>query len=135
MNQIYLDAVGIGFFVAAFLLGLLFIFAIILLEAFLMFKLKYHPFKKSLLQSTIINLVSLVAGIVMYYMSYNFFRMGNIAGFITFLVTTLIIEGLILFLLNRQKPLAETAKVCLVINIVSYAVACLLSLALGDYSI
>lgn len=127
MNSILLDGVGAGFLLFLFGLGLLFIIITIVLEAIVMRWAKYQPvFKKALLQSVVVNLVSLAAGFVLSGVSDNLFNISNISGFGLMFGVTIILEFALLYFMNKSTPLAKTLGVCLMMNLVTYAIAFLL---------
>ena len=131
MKYLLLDGVGAGFLVLFFLVGLVFIVLAILIEAFVMQQMKYHPaFNKCLLQSLLANLASLAAGFVMINSGGNFFQIDNLPGFGVLFITTLALEGLVLYLLNKEMPWRLTWKVCVVMNLVTYAIAALVVLVI-----
>lgn len=127
MKIILLDGVGAEFFLIAFVLGLLFIVVAVFIEALIMKWMKYHDvFKKAFLQSLTVNLVSLAVGFILFSSDSEFFQLDNTAGIITLYGITVVVEGLLLFLMNRSKPFARTVGVCAIMNLSSYAVAFLL---------
>lgn len=127
MKYTLLDGVGAGFLVFFFLIGLVFIIVAILMEALVMQKMKYHAtYKKCLGQSTVVNLVSLAAGYVIIESGGELFQIDNLAGFAILFAVTVVLEGLVLFLMNNKIPVIQTIKVSLVMNLVSYAIALLI---------
>jgi hypothetical protein len=133
MKYILLDGVGAAFFMMIFLLGLVFIILAILIEAAVMRQMKFHPvYKKCLLQSLVANLLSLAAGFVLINSGGNFFQVDNLSGFAVLFVITLVIEWLVLYLMNRKKPLMQTLNVCVVMNLVTYAIAFLIILGTSN---
>ncbi len=129
MKPILLDGVGAGFLVVIFALGVLFIFAVIFVEAIIMRKMQYHPaFRKSLLHSTVVNALSLAAGFVLINADNNLFQLDNMAGLALMFAMTLVVELLLLYLMNRLVPLKRTLIVCFVMNLFTYAIALLIIL-------
>ncbi len=129
MKYYLLDGVGAGFLLYFFLLGLAFIVVAILTEAFVMQQMKYHPgYKKCFLQSLVANLVSLAAGYVLVESGTggDLFQINNLAGLAILFGMTVVLEGLILYLMNKNIPIMKTLKVVVVMNLVSYAIAFLL---------
>lgn len=118
MNLFILDAGGAGL-VLFMLLG--FMFLAILIEAIMMMLLKYNKPGKTLLDSLVINLVSLGAGYLIIYSlgSLDFTDNEYLNLFVLYLLTVLI-EGICLYLLNRTKPLNKTLLTVFVINIITY---------------
>ena len=118
MNLFILDAGGAGL-VLFVLLG--FMFLAILIEAIMMMLLKYNKPGKTLLDSLVINLVSLGAGYLIIYSlgSLDFTDNEYLNLFVLYLLTVLI-EGICLYLLNRTKPLNKTLLTVFVINIITY---------------
>ena len=118
MNLFILDAGGAGL-VLFVLLG--FMFLAILIEAIMMMLLKYNKPGKTLLDSLVINLVSLGAGYLIIYSlgSLDFTDNEYLNLFVLYLLTVLI-EGICLYLLNRTKPVNKTLLTVFVINIITY---------------
>ena len=118
MNLFILDAGGAGL-VLFMLLG--FMFLAILIEAIMMMLLKYNKPGKTLLDSLVINLVSLGAGYLIIYSlgSLDFTDNEYLNLFVLYLLTVLI-EGICLYLLNRTKPVNKTLLTVFVINIITY---------------
>ncbi|HMR91435.1 MAG TPA: hypothetical protein PKC69_03945 [Chitinophagaceae bacterium] len=112
-EEIYSYAIG---------MFLIIVIGIILVEAVAMLLLGYSSFGKALLDSLVINIVSMVAG---YFMAENM-NISSMAGYnglrelLYYLIATIIIETLVLWLLNRKKPFSKTLVAGLVINFASY---------------
>lgn len=133
MSIYLLDGVGAGFLLVLFGLGLLFIFIAILAEAMLMQWMNYEPvFKKALLRSFVVNLISLGAGFILTSSSSRLFHLENMAGFAMMFALTLLIETTGLYLMYREKPISRTVLVSLVMNAVTYILAYIL--IIGIYS-
>lgn len=127
MNIYLLDGVGAGILLLFFGLGIVFIIAIILLEAWIMQLMKYHAvYKKALLQSFTANIVTLAAGFVMSTSGLEIFEVYDPAGFAMLFAVTLVLETLLLWLMNRQVPFKKTLAVSVVMNLASYLVAFIL---------
>jgi hypothetical protein len=125
-----LDGVGAGFLFLLFGLGLLFLIAAILIEAWVMQKMKYQAsYRTALIQSLTVNLVSLAAGFVLSGISTDLFAVDNFLGFAILFGATVLLEFAVLYLLNRNKPLQPTFMASLVMNLVTYCIAFLLILA------
>jgi hypothetical protein len=133
MSIYLLDGVGAGFLLLLFGLGVLFIFIAILAEAMVMQLMKYEPvFKKALLRSFVVNLISLAAGFILTSSSSNLFHLENMAGFALMFAVTLLIETIGLYLMYKEKPVTKTLLVSLVMNVVTYLLAYIL--IIGIYS-
>jgi hypothetical protein len=133
MSIYFLDGVGAGFLLLLFGLGVLFIFIAILAEAMVMQLMKYEPiFKKALLRSFVVNLISLAAGFILTSSSSELFHLENMAGFALMFAVTLLIETTGLYLMYKEKPVIRTVLVSLVMNAVTYLLAYIL--IIGIYS-
>ena len=133
MSIYLLDGVGAGFLLLLFGLGVLFIFIAILAEAMVMQLMKYEPvFKKALLRSFVVNLISLAAGFILTSSSSDLFHLENMAGFALMFAVTLLIETTGLYLMYKEKPVTKTLLVSLVMNAVTYLLAYIL--IIGIYS-
>ncbi len=127
VNIYLLDGVGAGILLLFFGLGLVFIIAIILLEAWIMQKMKYHAvYKQALLQSLVANLATLGAGFIMIDSGLEIFEMEKPIGFAGLFAATLVLETLILWLMNRKTPFKKTLAVSVVMNLASYLIAFIL---------
>lgn len=90
-------------------------------EAWIMKLLDYNNFGRCFSDSLRMNLTSLVAGFVMF--DFVNEKIGsNIGIFIFFFLVTLLIEGIILYLFNRDKPLKQTVNATLITNLASYLI-------------
>lgn len=129
MKPILLDGVGAGILVFIFALGVLFIITVIFIEAVVLWKMKYHAaYSKALLHSTVANLLSLAAGIALVEIDSELFQLDNRGGLGLMFAVTLVVEGLLLYLMNRAAPLRQTIKVCFLMNLISYAIAVIIIL-------
>lgn len=125
INLDLLDVVAGSEDFSSLLIGAFFILVagIIVVEAVAMLLLRYSSFGKALLDSLVINLVTLVAG----YLIAENMNISSMAGYnrllelLYYFLATIIIETLVLWLLNRKKPLSKTLVAGLVINLASYA--------------
>ena len=127
VNIYLLDGVGAGILLLFFGLGLVFIIAIILLEAWIMQKMKYHAvYKQALLQSLVANLATLGAGFIMIDSGLEIFEMEKPIGFAGLFAATLVLETLILWLMNRKMPFKKTLAVSVVMNLASDLIAFIL---------
>jgi hypothetical protein len=118
MKLFLLDAGGAGLVVFVLLF---FMFAAIVTEAVIILLMKYNNAGKAFLDSLVINLVSLGAGYVVlyFYSSLDLYTNELLNLFLLYLLTVLI-EGITLYLLNRNKPLNKTILVAIVINLITY---------------
>ena len=133
MKFYLLDGAGAGILIALFGVGLLFLLLAVALEAIVMQKMKYQfIFRVSLIQSLVANLVSLAAGFVLFTSSESQFGIDNYTGFAILFGVTVLLEFIILYLMNKTKPVRRTLTVCLVMNLLTYAVAFLITLALNS---
>lgn len=124
MKIILLDAAGAGLLIYFFGIGLLFILVAVMLEALVMQWMRYQaPFKKSFLQSLAVNLLSLAGGYLLIETDSDLFQPDNMTGFGIMFAATLFLETVLLYYLNREKPLKQTMAVCLVMNLVTYLIA------------
>ncbi len=92
----------------------------ILIEAIVMFLIKYNQFKKSLLDSFLINIASIAVGYVLLKVAHNFFNAYDIPGLFKLMVITIAAEFGVLYLLNRKHLLWQTFKATFIINIITY---------------
>lgn len=98
----------------------LLITATILVEAAIMYWLKYNRFTRSLLHSFLANITSLAAGFLLIEVLPRFFGKYSIGNLLALMLITILVEFPVLYLLNRTKPLKSTATVCVVMNVVTY---------------
>lgn len=133
MSIYLLDGVGAGFLLFLFGLGILFLIIAILAEAMVMQLMKYEPvFKKAVLRSFVVNLISLAAGFILTSSSSALFHLENMAGFALMFAVTMLIETTGLYLMYKEKPLARTILVSLLMNLLTYLLAYIL--IIGIYS-
>lgn len=92
-----------------------------IVEFIVMLLMKYNDWKKSLLDAFIVNIASLAAGMVLIEFISRVFNNLTIVNIIYLFLITLVVEGGLLFLLNRKKPFSRTALVTLIMNAVTYA--------------
>ncbi len=125
MNITLLDAgfdVGFG---DVLLVLLVIPLAIILLEAFIMQKLKFNSsFGKCFLDSFLANLATVVIGYLIGAFITPNIKIGNghVGGIFAAFALSVIVEGLILFALNSKKPSRQVWKTSLIMNLASYVV-------------
>jgi hypothetical protein len=92
--------------------------------------MRYHPaYKRSLLHSLVVNLISLAAGFVLTDIDGDLFQLDNWSGLSLMFLITVILEFTALYLMNRSMPVMRTLGVCLLMNLLTYAIAVLLILA------
>ena len=115
------DAGGAGLIFFVYGVIVLFIVLAILLEAAVMIAMKYNiRFKKAALDSTIINVASLVVGFILLEYFEDFITSYTPLNFLILYIITVVIESWLLYLLNKTKPFKQTLKVTLVMNLISY---------------
>ena len=115
------DAGGAGLIFFVYGVIVLFIVLAILLEAAVMIAMKYNTrFKKAALDSTIINVASLVVGFILLEYFEDFIASYTPLNFLILYIITVVIESWLLYLLNKTKPFKQTLKVTLVMNLISY---------------
>lgn len=118
MKLFMLDAGGAG--LVLFVL-LVFMFIAIIAEAAIMMLMKYNKPGKALLDSLVINLVSLGAGyIVLYLYESPDFSSNELLNLFLLYLLTVLAEGITLYFLNRTKPLSKTILVVFIINLITY---------------
>ncbi|HSU27031.1 MAG TPA: hypothetical protein VLJ68_01540, partial [Chitinophagaceae bacterium] len=131
MKYVFLDAgfdVGFGdVILVLFIIPL----GIILLEAFVMYQLKFNKaFAKCFLDSFLANLATVVVGyLVGAFLTPNIsIGRGNIIGILGAFTLSVIVEGLILFALNNKKPSRKVWKTSLIMNLASYVALIIVTL-------
>jgi len=130
---ILLDGAGAGLLIALFGIGLLFLLLAVVLEAIVMQRMKYQfIFRVSLIQSLVANLVSLAAGFVLSSVSENQFAIDNYTGFAILFAVTVLLEFIVLYFMNKTQPAKRTLMVCFMMNLVTYAVAFLITLIINS---
>jgi hypothetical protein len=124
MNAMFysLDAGGAALFYLLIGAGIVFIILAVLIEALVMLLMKYHTLRKAIVQSLVVNLVSMIGGFFLLQLEWDWFNLDSIEGFIGMFLITLIIEGLILYLFNKTTWISRTILVILVMNIITYFV-------------
>ena len=127
MSFYLLDGVGAGFLLLLFALGLAFLLIAILLEAFIMQRMKFELlFQKALVNSLAANLVSLAAGFLITSIDQERFALDNMGGFAIFFAVTVLVEAAVLYLIYRSKPFAQILQTSLLMNACTYLIAFLL---------
>ncbi len=122
MNLHLLDAGGAGLVYFAYGIVVLFLVIVSLAEGLIMTLMKYNKGKKAMLDSLIINLVSVAFGFVLMGSGSSWFELKTITDFLILYAITLALEFLVLWLLNKTKPITKTLIVSVVINLVSYGI-------------
>lgn len=118
MPPILLDASLAGL---AEIIMIAYLLVVILVEAVIMVLLKLNPFGKCLLDSLIVNVVSLGAGYLISVTGFSVTLGGDsyfslLVGFIV----SVLVEGVLLQLLNRKKAVKEVWKADFIMNLVTY---------------
>ena len=93
----------------------------VIVEMLVMLLMKYNHWKKSLLDAFIVNVASLAVGMVLIEFISRVFNNLTVVNIIYLFLITLVVEGGLLFLLNRTKPFSRTALVTFIMNAVTYA--------------
>jgi hypothetical protein len=99
----------------------------ILVEWLIMAVMKYNKRGKAFLDSLIVNLGSLAAGIIVGSITKGQFQFVFI-NVLLFYALTVLIEFGILYLLNRKTPISKTFYTSVIMNIASYLILYLNSL-------
>jgi hypothetical protein len=128
MNPYFLDAGGVLLVAAPFLV---FMILIVFAEALVFTLLKYKRFGASLGISAVINIASLLAGYLLIAAT-DFENIWKFVG--ACFIITLVVEAVLLWLFNKQKPWKDIITAALVANIISYGILALM-ISLLDLSI
>lgn len=127
MTLYLLDAGGAGLYFIVIGLFIFFIVLAILMEAGIMMLMKYNSsFKKTFIDSLIINMASLAVGFALL----QFFKELGYYTLVTLAILygiTVIIETGILKLLNKQHILWKTVQVSIVMNLITYIILYLIT--------
>ncbi|HMR91436.1 MAG TPA: hypothetical protein PKC69_03950 [Chitinophagaceae bacterium] len=130
MHQTYLlDAGGAGLAFLGLIIVIAAIIGVILIEAGIMTLFKYSHFRKALLESFLINLLSLILGYIMLaVIDMEGITNGNklLQLFYFFLATVILEIPILHFLNNKTRAIKFTVVVGLAINVVSYVLLALL---------
>ncbi len=116
----FLDGGGAGLFYVVIGIGIFFIALAILVEALVMLLMKYHIFKRAMRDSTIVNIFSLILGFALLSAEWEIFSIDSWKGFLAIFFATVLIEGLVLYLMNKDKPIGKTVLVTVIMNVVTY---------------
>ncbi|MGQ0737956.1 MAG: hypothetical protein ACT4OJ_02745 [Bacteroidota bacterium] len=92
----------------------------IVAEAFVMLLMKYNRIQKTGLDSLVVNLASVGAGYVLSKLTPGLFAGYSIGSLLVLLLITLAVELPVLYLLNKKKLFAVTAKACVLMNVATY---------------
>ena len=95
---------------------------VVLIEAVIMLLFSLNPFGKCLLDSFLVNLASLGVGYLISSTGFSINLGGDtyISLLVGFLVSVLV-EGFLLQLLNKKKPVKKVWQTNVVMNVVTYA--------------
>ena len=143
MNIYFLDAGGAAWAVALLWLLIIFMIIAILVEALVMKLMKYNTaFKKTLLDSFVANIVSLMVGFILLYSGVSLFKSNSDSGnssatntLINLLLLysiTVVVEFGVLYLLNNKKPVSKTFLASVVMNLVTYIILYVMGLLFTD---
>jgi hypothetical protein len=136
--MIHIPLSDAGLVILGYLILLLYLVAfvlVVLLEAVVLAKLKWNTFKRSLLDSFLVNLATTIVGLILASVfSYPFwdqfsYTLGMILSVVLLWGLSVLIEGGLLFVIGR-KTLAKAYRAALFINISSYILLALLRLIL-----
>lgn len=122
---------SIGGYITFLLLLLLVLFQV-LIEASIMYFVNFQTMNKSFLQAFVANLISMAAILGLLYPIRQMVGRGNgaeIISLLSFFTITIILEGVIIYLFNRTKPIWSTIKTVLIINITTFFIYYLIFLA------
>ena len=114
------DVVGPGVFLLFGLAGfLVFSMIVFVLEAVVLWLLKWDTFGRSLLSSFLMNLASTILGVLLI----GLLLTGLLNGFLSFVLAfglSVVIEGIVLMMIKRDLA-RENSRVVTIANIASYA--------------
>lgn len=129
MSRYMLDIADAGLLQSLLFFGLLFIVFATLIEAVVMILMAYNlAFKKAIGDSLLANGASLAVGLVLMAMDVNIFDFAVWVNFLILYAITVLLELIVLYVRNRQKPFTMTLMVCMLMNIVSYAMLYLITI-------
>lgn len=120
MNFYFLDVVDAGVSSNIDWMLILALAVTILVEGLVMLLLRYNSFKKSLLDSFVINIASILVGFLLLKFAHYFFNSYDIPGLLKLLAITIAVELPVLYLLNRKYPFVKTVQATVLINIMTY---------------
>lgn len=116
-QAIFLDAAQALIVVPSFFIAHL--IGTILIEGGMLYLFKYGNIKKSLLHAFFINLASLAVGLILFD---GYVEEGReLVVITTYFGITILIEGIVLWLLDKKFPIKKAIGVNLFMNIITYA--------------
>ena len=119
MRIYLLDGAAAGLILA---LLIIFMLAAIVLEGLTLLLLKYNKAGRVFIDSFVVNIASLAFGFLLLTTRFGLAFTGNdYLDFILIFVITVVVEFIVLYLMNRQKPVKKTLVAAIVINLVSYS--------------
>lgn len=121
MKIYMLDVVDAGAYDKGLWVFIAVIVLTILVEMFMMHLLKFNAWKKCLLDAAVVNILSMVAGMLLVQLVPELFNNISFVNLLKLFGVTLLIETPVLFLLNREKTFRNTAMTSLTMNLVSYS--------------
>jgi hypothetical protein len=120
MYKYFLDVVDAGVSSSFDWFVVLVIGVTIIAEAITMLVMKYNPLKKVFVDSTIVNIATLLVGYILIRFVPSVFNSYQIGNILLLLAVTVIVETALLYLLNRAKAFSRTLIASVVMNLVSY---------------
>ena len=127
--MILLDGIGGPILIAFPVLGILFLVAVVFLEAYIMKKFKWGSIKKCRIDSFGANLGSLILGIFSFYLIPN--NSGLYLYVLYLFIITVISEGIILKIIRPEYEIRKVAVITITMNVASYLMFILLYLLTG----
>ena len=119
MRIYLLDGAAAGLILA---LLMIFMLAAIVLEGLTLLLLKYNKAGRAFLDSFVVNIASLAFGFLLLTTRFGLeFTSNDYLDFFLIFVITVVVEFIVLYLMNRQKPVKKTLVAAIVINLVSYS--------------
>lgn len=119
MRIYLLDGAAAGLILA---LLIIFMLAAIVLEGLTLLLLKYNKAGRAFLDSFVVNIASLAFGFLLLTTRFGLeFTSNDYLDFFLIFVITVVVEFIVLYLMNRQKPVKKTLVAAIVINLVSYS--------------
>ncbi|MFI5133341.1 MAG: hypothetical protein ACHQEB_03340 [Chitinophagales bacterium] len=127
--RLYILDGGIGNVTTIIWLFVVILLIVILIESVVMLLLKFNNFGKCVIDSIIVNVASALVGYCTLGLVNDISSGGGILfqWFIIYVITV-IVEGLLLWILNRQQPTKKIWTVAITMNLVSYIFLYLISL-------
>ena len=119
MRIYLLDGAAAGLILA---LLMIFMLAAIVLEGLTLLLLKYNKAGRVFIDSFVVNIASLAFGFLLLTTRFGLeFTSNDYLDFFLIFVITVVVEFIVLYLMNRQKPVKKTLVAAIVINLVSYS--------------